>query len=204
MVDSAAPQQAHRSASRIGLVASGSSAKMCGPGKAPDQFARAFVRAGARTTPPPSRLAERHASLTRVGLHTRSTPGLPSMANATCISSAFKSTSSTRRANSCPLRSPVPAVRGYIFGYIHTGSRTLASRMRPLTRTFWVEAKGLEPSNLLTASQALYQLSYAPEGVRRTLSDTTPSHDARDGPTADCPRRGQLTWSSWRNTTFAR
>ena len=25
-----------------------------------------------------------------------------------------------------------------------------------------VEAKGLEPSNLLTASQALYQLSYAP------------------------------------------
>jgi hypothetical protein len=28
-----------------------------------------------------------------------------------------------------------------------------------------VEAKGLEPSNLLTASQALYQLSYAPEGV---------------------------------------
>ena len=28
-----------------------------------------------------------------------------------------------------------------------------------------VEAKGLEPSNLLTASQALYQLSYAPEVV---------------------------------------
>jgi hypothetical protein len=27
-----------------------------------------------------------------------------------------------------------------------------------------VEAKGLEPSNLLTASQALYQLSYAPSG----------------------------------------
>ena len=27
----------------------------------------------------------------------------------------------------------------------------------------FVEAKGLEPSNLLTASQALYQLSYAPE-----------------------------------------
>ncbi len=29
---------------------------------------------------------------------------------------------------------------------------------------FWVEAKGLEPSDLLTASQALYQLSYAPGG----------------------------------------
>jgi hypothetical protein len=28
-----------------------------------------------------------------------------------------------------------------------------------------VEAKGLEPSDLLTASQALYQLSYAPVGV---------------------------------------
>jgi|HubBroStandDraft_4_1064222.scaffolds.fasta_scaffold45709_2 hypothetical protein len=33
----------------------------------------------------------------------------------------------------------------------------------PLTCSFRVEAKGLEPSNLLTASQALYQLSYAPE-----------------------------------------
>ncbi len=33
-----------------------------------------------------------------------------------------------------------------------------------------VEAKGLEPSNLLTASQALYQLSYAPEDAS-TLSD---------------------------------
>jgi hypothetical protein len=32
----------------------------------------------------------------------------------------------------------------------------------------WVEAMGLEPTNLLTASQALYQLSYAPSGeVRR-------------------------------------
>jgi hypothetical protein len=28
-----------------------------------------------------------------------------------------------------------------------------------------VEAKGLEPSNLLTASQALYQLSYAPVAI---------------------------------------
>jgi hypothetical protein len=32
------------------------------------------------------------------------------------------------------------------------------------TKAFLVEAKGLEPSNLLTASQALYQLSYAPSG----------------------------------------
>ena len=28
----------------------------------------------------------------------------------------------------------------------------------------FVEAMGLEPTNLLTASQALYQLSYAPAG----------------------------------------
>jgi hypothetical protein len=31
-----------------------------------------------------------------------------------------------------------------------------------LTWDFGVEAMGLEPTNLLTASQALYQLSYAP------------------------------------------
>jgi hypothetical protein len=39
-----------------------------------------------------------------------------------------------------------------------------------LTCMFRVEAKGLEPSNLLTASQALYQLSYAPEGGRHVIS----------------------------------
>jgi hypothetical protein len=33
-----------------------------------------------------------------------------------------------------------------------------------------VEAKGLEPSNLLTASQALYQLSYAPGTSRHVTS----------------------------------
>jgi hypothetical protein len=32
---------------------------------------------------------------------------------------------------------------------------------------FSVEAMGLEPTNLLTASQALYQLSYAPDGDHR-------------------------------------
>ncbi len=30
---------------------------------------------------------------------------------------------------------------------------------------FLVEAMGLEPTNLLTVSQALYQLSYAPSGA---------------------------------------
>ena len=32
----------------------------------------------------------------------------------------------------------------------------------PQNCSFMVEARGLEPPNLLTASQALYQLSYAP------------------------------------------
>jgi hypothetical protein len=32
------------------------------------------------------------------------------------------------------------------------------------TPEWLVEAMGLEPTNLLTASQALYQLSYAPSG----------------------------------------
>ena len=44
----------------------------------------------------------------------------------------------------------------------------------PVYQGFSVEAKGLEPSNLLTASQALYQLSYAPEGCP-TLIDLTGS-----------------------------
>jgi hypothetical protein len=47
-----------------------------------------------------------------------------------------------------------------------------------------VEAKGLEPSDLLTASQALYQLSYAPVGDlhptnRRQTGDAGKSSDLR-------------------------
>jgi hypothetical protein len=34
-----------------------------------------------------------------------------------------------------------------------------------------VEATGFEPANLLTASQALYQLSYAPERFLTCLVD---------------------------------
>ncbi len=34
----------------------------------------------------------------------------------------------------------------------------------PSDQENFVEAMGLEPTNLLTASQALYQLSYAPSG----------------------------------------
>ena len=49
-------------------------------------------------------------------------------------------------------------------GYIRTGSDGVATPAHSCDLDYSVEAKGLEPSNLLTASQALYQLSYAPEG----------------------------------------
>jgi hypothetical protein len=49
-----------------------------------------------------------------------------------------------------------------------------------------VEAKGLEPSNLLTASQALYQLSYAPK--RPTRIPGTPK--------ARIPRTGRRSFDS--------
>ncbi len=39
------------------------------------------------------------------------------------------------------------------------------NRLQPLCNDHFVEAMGLEPTNLLTASQALYQLSYAPSGL---------------------------------------
>ena len=40
-----------------------------------------------------------------------------------------------------------------------------------------VEAMGLEPTNLLTASQALYQLSYAPERLGQVISSPTVAPD---------------------------
>ena len=62
-----------------------------------------------------------------------------------------------------------------------------------------MEAKGLEPSNLLTASQALYQLSYAPE-VAHMLSrqGEDPSQAARSSQLlprsspGDCTRNGTV------------
>ena len=72
-----------------------------------------------------------------------------------------------------------------------------------------MEAKGLEPSNLLTASQALYQLSYAPVGsstlvVAGTLSirdDATQSRTRREenrgNPRLACLRRTISAPTSW-------
>jgi len=56
----------------------------------------------------------------------------------------------------------------YIVAYIRRRGTEKSQAKYYLTWDFMVEAKGLEPSNLLTASQALYQLSYAPscEGRR--------------------------------------
>ena len=63
------------------------------------------------------------------------------------------------------LPGPVPSLRriwfgrvSYLVGKKSSGSEKLAENNCRKS----VEAKGLEPSNLLTASQALYQLSYAP------------------------------------------
>ena len=62
---------------------------------------------------------------------------------------------------------------------------------------FRVEAMGLEPTNLLTASQALYQLSYAPSGSRQASSTgrlvwptATASSTVSAGGTAEARCRG--------------
>ena len=54
-------------------------------------------------------------------------------------------------------------------GYIRTGPEGVATPAHYCDQDLRVEAKGLEPSNLLTASQALYQLSYAPVARRSLL-----------------------------------
>ena len=52
-----------------------------------------------------------------------------------------------------------------------------------------MEATGLEPANLLTASQALYQLSYAPE--RFLPTDRTPSYLLQQSNLASCTEQRQ-------------
>ena len=53
------------------------------------------------------------------------------------------------------------------------------SWLRWFERKLPVEAMGLEPTNLLTASQALYQLSYAP---RDEATGYQPDLDRQGGP----------------------
>ena len=53
-----------------------------------------------------------------------------------------------------------------------------------------VEAMGLEPTNLLTASQALYQLSYAPKLRGATLAVVAPLF-APPGPGSGLHQQGQ-------------
>jgi hypothetical protein len=54
-----------------------------------------------------------------------------------------------------------------------------------------VEARGLEPPNLLTASQALYQLSYAPAGAVDLSSSPDDGMGGLAGPSPSC----ELWWS---------
>ena len=46
-------------------------------------------------------------------------------------------------------------------------------------KTSLVEVMGLEPTNLLTASQALYQLSYTPDARRAALSGEPQRYQSR-------------------------
>ena len=52
----------------------------------------------------------------------------------------------------------------YIVAFMRHREPEISHEICRLTWYFRVEAMGLEPTNLLTASQALYQLSYAPSG----------------------------------------
>ncbi len=72
------------------------------------------------------------------------------------FSCAFKSTSSTNRRKQLSLRTPVPAV----WLQLATFAPALGGVGTPAhccDQDFRVEAKGLEPSNLLTASQQMYR-----------------------------------------------
>ena len=107
-------------------------------------------------------------------------------------------------------------------GYIRTGAEGVATAVHCCDQDFRrVEAKGLEPSNLLTASQALYQLSYAPEGCPHSIrSPATASRLGAgcraSGPATRPPDRSRprtrrnssphtpTNLVPWRHTTFAR
>ena len=63
---------------------------------------------------------------------------------------------------------------------VSANEKTASTRENVVIPTTFVEAMGLEPTNLLTASQALYQLSYAP-GQPGTIS-ASPRTDGRHSP----------------------
>ena len=64
-------------------------------------------------------------------------------------------------------------------------------------KTSRVEAMGLEPTNLLTASQALYQLSYAP-GRGITISGWLAVRCRWLIPMLHAEARCRQGWSGWR------
>jgi len=71
----------------------------------------------------------------------------------------------------------------------HDGNPSQGRGVRAMTPT--VEARGLEPPNLLTASQALYQLSYAPAGEEDLSSSPDDGMGGLAGPSPSC----ELWWS---------
>ncbi len=68
------------------------------------------------------------------------------------------------------LRTPVPTVWLQLATFA-PALRESPHPYTPVTRTFSVEAKGLEPSNLLTASQALRPASFCPVTAALVRSD---------------------------------
>ena len=74
-------------------------------------------------------------------------------------------------------------------GYILIDPEGVGTPAHCCDQDFRVEAKGLEPSNLLTASQALYQLSYAPEGCQHSIlcEPKATSRSASSPPEATTP-----------------
>jgi hypothetical protein len=62
---------------------------------------------------------------------------------------------------------PIGLVDGREIAGTNRGAE-VGTQKRAFSSEKMVEAMGLEPTNLLTASQALYQLSYAPSGGRST------------------------------------
>jgi hypothetical protein len=90
-----------------------------------------------------------------------------------------------------PTLSPQPEEHGLSArGGLRQAPASITSRLAGLSGR--VEAKGLEPSDLLTASQALYQLSYAPGNHQDSSRPAVRSPLCR-GPARPGPMVGRAT-----------
>ena len=134
---------------RIGLVTSGPPAKMCSPGRRSwlvHSRLLASWRSKASLTESISGTSRQSDSL--VDLRTRPTPRAAVGDRERDVHLfGLQIDILDARASSSPLPTPVPAERGYI----QTESSALATPPHCCDQDFRVEAKGLEPSILLTA-----------------------------------------------------